>query len=120
MKIPNRFKEKIKSVFYDKTLKKYTVSEGVDSEGWGFVSENNNGLEFVGNVQFAKLEEIQKGYGVEYPIDITITTDERVENGEIVEYEGNKYKIVMSIRNDTHYLLLGKKWKSKYYGLTSA
>lgn len=114
MQIPESFKTKIKAVFYDKTITRYSTVAEADSRGWTKKAGTTvtNGT-FLGNLQFDNFEKIQELYGISESIDIAITTDAVVELEEILGYEGKQYKVFRKIEHDSHYLLLARKWLSK-------
>lgn len=114
MQIPDSFRTAISSVMYVKTITKYTTTDSVDAEGWARIDGTTatNGT-FLGNVHFDNFEKVQEDHGITEKIDITITTDEEIELETIVGYEGKQYKIFEVIANDSHYLLVGRKWLSK-------
>lgn len=115
MEIPNDFKNAIKSVFYDKTITKYTSSNVVDDEGWsrdGSLSSNGT---FLAHVNISKLAEIQETYGITEDIDILFITEVTVTTdlGDILGYDGRYYRVINSYLNDSHKLIFCKVWSSK-------
>ncbi len=119
MRIPNSFKTKISETFYDKNIKKLSKEVVTDDEGWTGDVSSTEISSFYGNVKFDNLAEIQEDYGIKENIDIVITTNEAVDLGDILEYEGIEYRVVNSIPYDSHNLIFGKKWLSRQSGLTS-
>ena len=120
MTLTDNFKTLISTTFYDKVITKYSQVNVTDSEGWTAKTAITSTGTFKGNVNYSKLDEIRKDYGLDDEIDITITCDEDIENGAILEYLGSKYEVVRAIPYDSHYLLIGKKWLSKSKTLPSA
>lgn len=114
MKIPNNFKDKIKSTFYDKVVNKVTVTSSVDDEGWIENDKIEIGSSFNGNVRFDDLAEVQENYGLQEVIDIVITTDEEIEVGAILEYGGIYYRAIKVIPHDSHNLILATKWSYQF------
>lgn len=114
MRIPTNFSNTIKEKFYDKEITLYSTADSVDSEGWakkaGTSVETGS---FYGNVSFSNFGDVQESYGIKTKIDITITTDEEIEVGQIIGYLGYQYKVTQVIPSDSHYLLIGEKWSSK-------
>lgn len=120
MTLTDNFKTLISSTFYDKVITKYTQVNVTDTEGWTAKDAVTSNGTFKGNVNFSKLDEIRKDYGLNDEIDMVVTCDEDIENGSILEYLGVKYLVVRAIPYDSHYLLIGKKWLSKSKTLPSA
>lgn len=110
MKVPNGFINNIANYFYDKTFTVYTSSEVVDDEGWASINETATTNTFTGNINFDRLEEVQKEYGIDEEIDATISTHEDIENGTILKYDADIYKVIQAIPYDTHNILIIKKW----------
>ena len=112
MLIKNSFKEKIKSVFYDKEVKVLENKIIEDKEG----GINYQGLEeknsFLGNVSFSNCKKIQEDYGLDYEINVSITTDYNLlKINDLIKYQEKIYSIEEIIKSDSHYLVLGKIWK---------
>lgn len=120
MIITDKFKKAIKNTFYDKEITRYTVVNTVDDEGWARKSGSTvtNGS-FFGNVHFNNFDKVQKQYGITEEIDIVITTDANIPNEEIIGYLGQQYKVFRAIPNDSHYLLIARKWLSRSKTLLS-
>lgn len=110
MRIPDSFKNKVKAVFYDKTIYLIDVAKVKDSEG--FVKRGTGVItgSFLGNAQFDNLEKIAEDYGLEDKIDMTITTDENIDVDQTLKYQGVFYKVVKAMPRDSHYFLLAQKW----------
>lgn len=119
MKIPSSFKTKIEETFYDKLFNIYNKEQTVDDEGWAKDKSTTKKSSVYGNVRFNNLAELQEEYGIEEEIDIAITTSSSVELGDILEYEGNEYRVIGSIPYDSHNLIFAKKWLSQSSTLTS-
>lgn len=112
MLIKNSFKEKIKSEFYDKEVKVLENKIIEDKEG----GINYQGLEekdsFLGNVSFSNCKKIQEDYGLDYEINVSITTDYNLlKINDLIKYQEKIYSIEEIIVTDSHYLILGKIWK---------
>lgn len=120
MRIPDSFKTKIADAFYDKSIKLLSYTEVVDDEGWADASSSTEIKTFLGNVRFDNLAQIQEDYGLDEDVDIAITTDEEVELGNILEYEGIEYRVTSAIPYDSHNFITGRKWSSKSTTSTSA
>ena len=112
MYIPKTFKDSIKSTFYDKEVEILENKTTMDDEG----GVNYNGLEkvnsFLGNVSFSNCKKIQEEYGLDYEINISITTDYNLlKINDLIKYQEKIYSIEEIIVTDSHYLILGKIWK---------
>ena len=75
MYIPKQMTRQIARVFYDKTVEVLTSNVITDAEGGvnykGYSVVDN----FRGNVNFSNCKKIQEEYGLDYNIDVSITTD---------------------------------------------
>lgn len=104
--------ETISKIFYDKTvniLKKDTV---VDCEG----GVNSKGLTlcgtFNGNVNFSNCKKIQEDYGLDYNIDISITTDYKLLSmNDFIQYDNIVYNVTDILPSDSHVLIVATKWR---------
>ena len=114
MIIPNSFKNRIASAFYDKTISKYSSENVEDDEGWSRDNSTLTGT-YKGNIQFSKLAEVQEEYGIREDIDayITCPTTEAVSLGDIQGYNDILYRVVDVKDFDSHKLIFIKKWSSK-------
>lgn len=112
MYIPNQMKNKIASVFYDKEVNIMNKVISTDAEG-GVI---NRGLvvqsSFNGNVSFSNCKQVQEDYGLDYEIDITITTavEETVAIDDIIQYNDVIYKVTDVLPSDSHKMVVAVKW----------
>lgn len=108
------FKKVIKNVFYDKEIIKYSTPTSKEADGWTKKSGSTvtDGT-FMANVHFDMKDKVQELYGIKDEIDIVISTDENVAGETVIGYNGIQYKVFRAIPNDTHYLLVAKKWSSR-------
>lgn len=112
MYIPNKMKKKIADIFYDKTVSVMTRIVTTDAEG----GVNDKGLEitssFKGNVNFSNCKQIQEDYGLDYEINVAITTstDSVVAINDIISYENVVYKVTDILPFDSHKLVVAVKW----------
>ena len=90
--------------------------EVTDEEGWADALSTTEIKTFVGNVRFDNLAQLQEDFGLDEKIDIVITTDETVELGNILEYEGIVYRVTSAIPYDSHNLITAIKWESSQSG----
>lgn len=113
MYIPQTMKSKIANAFYDKTVSIMTKSTIIDAEGGvtskGLVVSNN----FNGNVSFSNCKSIQEEYGLDYEIDISITTgtDTSIAINDIIQYDSITYKVTDVLTSDSHILIVAVKWR---------
>ncbi len=113
MYIPKTMKKQIANAFYDKTvsvLEKRIITDaegGVTSKGYEKVSE------FKGNVSFSNCKAIQEEYGLEYQIDISITTlpTTEINIDDIIEYGNVTFKVTDVLVSDSHKLVVAVKWQ---------
>ena len=109
--VSDNFKQAIASTFYDKvitTLSKDTIK---DAEGGRRVEVGEPVGKFKGNVNFKNLKEIQEQYGLDYKIDIAITTDhDGVEVGDIIKYLDGVYSVSEARPFDSHIMIMAVKY----------
>lgn len=112
MYIPKTMTNKIAQVFYDKTVSVLINKTTIDAEGGvnylGYDVIDN----FKGNVNFSNCKQIQEEYGLDYRIDVSITTNyESLKNNDLIKYDNVTYKVTDIIKNDSHYLVVATKWE---------
>lgn len=112
MKLPNEFKQIIANTFYDKEvsiLKKETITDiegGVTSKGYEVINT------FKGNVNFSNCKQIQEEYGLDYNIDVSITTDYNLlKINDIIKYQEIVYNVTDILFSDSHLLVVATKWR---------
>lgn len=120
MKIPESFKRVQLRVFQDKTLTRYAQSTQTNSIGEVKKTTGATNGTFKANIKFDNFEQIQQEHGIRDQIDITMTTQTEIPEGEVVSYDGRFYEVFKVIKNDSHYLLVARKWLSKFSTLVSA
>ena len=103
---------KIASVFYDKEVEVLEKITTVDAEG----GVNTKGLQskdnFKGNVSFSNCKKIQEEYGLDYNIDISITTDYKLlKVNDIIKYLDVVYNVTDVLSSDSHFLIVATKWR---------
>lgn len=113
MFIPTSMKKTIAKEFYDKEIHLMNKSTETDSEGGvktkGYTVKDT----FNGNVNFSNCEKVQEEYGLDYKINITITTDfVGLKKDDILSYDKVLYEIKGIYINDSHVLVLGAKWRA--------
>ena len=110
MYIPKTMKSKIANTFYDKTIYILSNTELTDEEG-GVISNSDEVIgSFKGNVNFSNFKKIQEDYGLEYNIDMAITTNYEVAVNDFIKYENIIYTVTDVIKNDSHYMVVATKW----------
>lgn len=104
-------KSKIAQYFYDKEIKLYKKTETTDDEGGKTFNISKSDYEFLGNVNFKNRRKIQEEYGLDYDVDIAITTDfDKAEINDLILYNVY-YDVTDVIVCDSHFLILGKIWR---------
>lgn len=103
---------KIASVFYDKEVEVLEKATTIDAEG----GVNTKGLQskdnFKGNVSFSNCKKIQEEYGLDYNIDISITTDYNLlKINDIIKYLDVIYNVTDVLFSDSHILVVATKWR---------
>lgn len=108
---PTNFESIIASKFYDKTVTKLTTTYTTDAEGCIVASGTGDGTTFKGNVQYNNCKLVAEEYGLDYQVDVTITTgtDTVIDKGDTISYDGIIYRVMDKIVSDTHILLVGVK-----------
>lgn len=112
MYIPQTMRKKIADVFYDKEVSVLEKKTSIDAEG----GVNTKGYEilrtFKGNVSFSNCKQIQEDYGLDYNIDISITTDDNLINiNDIIKYQDIIYNVTDVKICDSHVLVVATKWR---------
>lgn len=112
MYIPKTMINKIAKTFYDKEVSILTQQVIVDAEGGVNVKGYDVTNTFKGNVNFSNCKQIQEDYGLDYVIDLTITTDFKgLQIGNIIKYQDVIYKVSDVINNDSHVLVVATLWR---------
>ncbi len=105
-------RKKIANTFYDKRVFTLEKNTSIDIEG-GVTSKGHNVIgSFKGNVNFSNCKQIQEDYGLDYEIDVSITTDYNVlKINDIIEYQKVIYNVTDIIPSDSHVLIVATKWR---------
>lgn len=106
-------KTEIAKAFYDKEIHLMNKSIEIDNEGGvktkGYTVKDS----FKGNVNFSNCEKIQEEYGLDYKVNITITTDYTgLEKDNILSYDKVLYEVKGIYIRDSHLLVLGAIWRT--------
>lgn len=113
MYIPKTMTKQIAKTFYDKEVDILEKETNIDSEG-GITSK---GLtlrdKFNGNVSFSNCKKIQEEFGLDYEIDISITTnkDTDISKDNFIKYRNIVYYVTDILPTDSHILIIGTKWR---------
>ena len=112
MFIPRAMKQEIAKTFYDKEIHLMNKSTETDSEG-GVKTKGYTVKEvFKGNVNFSNCEKIQEEYGLEYKVNISITTHYTgLKKDDIFVYDKVLYEVKGIFPKDSHTLVLGANWR---------
>lgn len=111
MYIPLTMKKKIANVFYDKEVSILEKSTSMDAEGGVKVNSYDVTDTFKGNVNFSNCKQIQEEYGLDYLIDVAITTDTNVPIDSLIKYDEIIYNVTDVLKNDSHVLIVATKWQ---------
>ena len=105
-------KKQIARVFYDKEVEILETNTTIDAEG-GVNTKGVNVLnKFKGNVNFSNCKKIQEEYGLDYNIDISVTTDYNlVEINNMIKYQDVIYNVTDVLPSDSHVLIVATKWR---------
>lgn len=112
MYIPKTMKTKIASTFYDKEVTVLETNIVTDTEG-GIKQSGSNVVDtFKGNVNFSSCKKIQEEYGLEYQIDISVTTNyDKLKHNDLIGYDKKIYNVTDIITCDSHMLIVGRIWR---------
>ena len=104
--------KKITQTFYDKEVSILDKKSNVDAEG-GVTSKGYDVIgTFKGNVNFSNCKQIQEEYGLDYNIDVSITTDYNLlKINDIIKYLDVIYNVTDVLLSDSHILIVATKWR---------
>lgn len=102
--------KKIADTFYDKTVEVLKKQTTVDAEG-GVTSKGLTLYDtFNGNVSFSNCKKIQEEYGLDYEIDIAITTSYGLlKINDVIKYLDVIYNVTDILSSDSHLLVIATK-----------
>ena len=105
-------KNKIAKVFYDKEVEVLVATTTIDAEG----GVNAKGFDvlstFKGNVNFSNCKKIQEEYGLDYQIDVSITTYYNgLKHNDLIKYKDVVYNVRDILYSDSHILVVATKWR---------
>ena len=112
MFIPKSMKTAIAKAFYDKEIHLMDKRTEMDAEGDVKTLGYSVKEAFKGNVNFSNCEKIQEDYGLDYKVNISITTDYNGLNvNDIIVYEQGLYEVKGIFNRDSHRLIVGANWR---------
>lgn len=112
MYIPKNMTKQIAKVFYDKEVSILVKNTTIDAEGGVNTKGYNVKDTFKGNVNFSNCKKIQEEYGLDYNIDISITTDYNLlKINDIIKYQEIIYNVTDILPSDSHFLIVATKWR---------
>ena len=105
-------KKQIAKTFYDKEVEILVKNISIDTEG-GVISKGYNVSDtFKGNVNFSNCKQIQEDYGLDYNIDVSITTDyDLLKINDFIRYKSIIYNVTDVLECDSHFLIVASKWR---------
>ena len=105
-------RKEIKKAFYDKKIHILNTNTTIDAEGGVTVKGNDIIGEFNGNVNVTNCEKLQEEYGLDYKVNISVTTDYTgLMITDLIEYQGSVYEVKGIYNLDSHILVLGVTWR---------
>ena len=105
-------KNKIAKAFYDKEVFVITSEVIIDVEGGVNKKSYDVKDTFKGNVNFSNCKKIQEEYGLDYNIDLSITTDYNLlKLNDLIKYQDVVYNVTDILVNDSHLLVVATKWR---------
>ena len=112
MFIPKTMKTAMAKAFYDKEIHLLDKRTETDAEGGVKTSGYSVRTTFKGNVNFSNCEKVQEDYGLDYKVNITITTDYNgVSISDILSYNTVLYEVKGVYTRDSHNVVLGAIWR---------
>lgn len=112
MFIPQTMKTAIAKTFYDKEIHLMDKRTEKDAEGGVKTLSDTEKQTFYGNVNFSNCEKIQEDYGLDYKVNISITTDfGAITKDDIFAFDGVLYEVKGVYPRDSHKLVLGAIWR---------
>ena len=105
--------KEIAKAFYDKEVYLIDKSVTMDAEGGLNVKGYDVVDNFKGNVNFSNCKQIQEEYGLDYNIDLSITTNYNgLKLNNLIKYNDIVYNVTDIITNDSHLLVVATKWRN--------
>lgn len=108
MLIPKSMKKIMAKTFYDRVI--YIINAAVEHDEEGGIEYGEPIItgSFFGNVNYSNFGKIQEEYGLDYKIDITITTspDASISVNDTVLYDGKYYTVRDVFSRDSHKMIV--------------
>lgn len=105
-------KTEIAKAFYDKEV--YLIDKRTEMDAEGGVTTKGYTVKesFKGNVNFSNCEKIQEEYGLDYKIDVSLTTNfTGLKKDDIFAHNKLLYTVKGIYPRDSHNLILGALWR---------
>ena len=113
MFIPKTMKTEMAKVFYDKEIHILDRRTETDAEGGVKTTGHDVRDTFKGHVNFSNCEKLQKEYGLDYVVNVSITTNcNSVNKSDILSYNTVLYEVKGIYTRDSHKLILGTIWRT--------
>jgi hypothetical protein len=104
--------KKIASTFYDKTVEVLVNNIITDDEGGVIYKGQAIKDTFKGNVNFSNCKQIQEEYGLDYNVDISITTNYHLlKHNDLIKFNDEVYNVTDILPSDSHILIVATKWR---------
>ena len=105
-------KNRIAQVFYDKEVSVLFDKASMDAEG-GVIKKGYDVIDtFKGNVNFSNCKQIQEEYGLDYNIDLSVTTNYNLlKLNDLIKYQDVVYNVTDILPSDSHLLVVATKWR---------
>ena len=105
-------KKQIARAFYDKEVEILSKTTNIDAEGGVTASSLDVINKFKGNVNFSNCKKIQEEYGLDYQIDVSITTNyNELKIDDFIKFKDVVYSVTDIFERDSHNLVIATKWQ---------
>ena len=112
MYIPKQMTKEIARAFYDKEVYLIDKRTTIDAEGGVKMKGYEVVNKFKGNVNFSNCKQIQEEYGLDYNIDVSITTNYNLlKHNDLIKYLDVVYNVTDILPSDSHNLVVATKWR---------
>lgn len=104
--------KEIAKAFYDKEVYLIDKRTTIDAEGGVKMTGYDVVDKFKGNVNFSNCKQIQEEYGLDYNIDVSITTNYNgLKHNDLIKYLDVVYNVTDILPSDSHNLVVATKWR---------